>query len=200
MRFRGTTGPHGTAVPGGTRGRGKGQGRPRRRGDRDGAGRIVRLDVDTSIIDGVAGGALSRLDPSIDLLVVGSRDVGPVGRVPLDGVASRLSRHCPTPRLVELMDDGGRQEPAGARRRVVAVRSALAPHDVAAQLGRSPTMTDEVYGHVHAEFEGSTGIDTEQEILGARRDRCSRDVPVRPDVPEARRPDEHESPAGAGLS
>lgn len=64
------------------------------------AARVVGLDVEASIIDGDAVHALSHLEGSADLLVVGSRDFGPVGRILLGGVSARLSRHCPTPLLV----------------------------------------------------------------------------------------------------
>jgi nucleotide-binding universal stress UspA family protein len=61
---------------------------------------IVDLEVRTTVLQGDAVHALSGLQGRADLLVLGSRDLGPVGRLLLGGVGSRLARHCPTPLLV----------------------------------------------------------------------------------------------------
>ncbi|MDO9410875.1 universal stress protein [Patulibacter sp.] len=62
--------------------------------------RIDGVPVTTAMVDGTAAHALAEQAADADLLVTGSRDFGPVGRILLGGTSSRLSRHCACPLLV----------------------------------------------------------------------------------------------------
>ena len=79
------------------------------------------LVVETRVLDGDAIDAICRgAEYGVDLLVVGSRGWGPVRRVLLGSVSSRLLRVAPCPLLVvprgaEAHDDAG-EEPAAATR------------------------------------------------------------------------------------
>ena len=64
------------------------------------ASSVADVPVETTVLDGDPVRALSHLADPVDLLVLGSRDFGPVGRVLLGSVSSRLCRHSPTPLLV----------------------------------------------------------------------------------------------------
>jgi nucleotide-binding universal stress UspA family protein len=61
-----------------------------------------RLAIETRVLDGEAAGAIASAAEhlSLDLLVIGSRAYGPIRRVLLGGVASRLLRIAPCPVLV----------------------------------------------------------------------------------------------------
>jgi len=88
------------------------------------AGLIVDLDVETTILHGGAVAELSRLGASEDVLVLGSRDFGPVGRVLLGGVSARLSRHCEMPLLVVPRSVATSNDPASSSAIGAAVASA----------------------------------------------------------------------------
>lgn len=57
-------------------------------------------DVEGVSITGLAVDELSRFAREVDLLVVGSRQRGPLGRVVIGSTSEGLTRHCPTPLLV----------------------------------------------------------------------------------------------------
>ncbi|MEV4420235.1 universal stress protein [Patulibacter sp. NPDC049589] len=87
----------------------------------DAAGRVVGLAVETSLLDGSAVHALSQPGAGADLLVVGSRDFGPVGRILLGAVGARLSRHCPTPLIVVPRDAAATSSAAATGAEVASV-------------------------------------------------------------------------------
>ena len=61
--------------------------------------RVFEVDDFMDSLDRVAAGG-SALDPEVDLMVVGSHGSGPVSRLFLGSVSSRLVHSCPKPVLV----------------------------------------------------------------------------------------------------
>ena len=57
-------------------------------------------DVEAEVSYGWAGEELARLGRDVDLLIVGSRSYGPLGRLLHGSTSAYLARHCHCPLLV----------------------------------------------------------------------------------------------------
>lgn len=64
------------------------------------SGRLAELEIEATTVAGEVGAELARFAAEVDLLVVGSRQRGPIGRIVLGSTSEHLTRDCPRPLMV----------------------------------------------------------------------------------------------------